>query len=75
MGQRPQWSFHEEVIHMAVKHLKRCPVSLIVRSRQIKNPMSYHLTPVRMDISENFQQYVLQRMRREGNAPALLVGI
>ena len=73
MGQRSQWIFHEEGIHMAIKNLKRCSVSLMVRGRQVKSPMSYHLTSVRMAISENLQQYMLPRMWRKGNAPALLV--
>ena len=33
--------------------------------------MSYHLTPVRMAISENLQQYMLQRMQRKGSSLAL----
>ena len=75
MGQRSQWTFHEEGIHMAIKHLKRCSASLMVRGRPFKSPVSYHLTPVRMAISENPQQYMLQRMWREGNSAALLVGM
>ena len=46
MGQRSQWTFHEEGIHMAIKHLKRCSASLMVRGRPFKSPVSYHLTPV-----------------------------
>ena len=75
INQRSQWTFHEEGIQMAIKHLKMCSASLMVRGRPIKSPVSYHLTPVRMAISENLQQYMLQRMRREGNSPALLVGM
>ena len=73
MGQRSQWTFHEEGTHMAIKHLRKSLVSLMVRGRQIKSPESSHLTPVRMGISENSRQYMLQRMQREGNSPALLV--
>ena len=75
MSRRSQWTFHEEGIQMAIKHLKRFSAPLMVRGRPIKSPVSYHLTPVRMAVSETLQQYMLQRMRREGNSTALLVGM
>ena len=56
--------FCDGVIQIAIRHMERCSVSLIIGERQIKSSMRYHLTRVTMVISKHLQQLTLEGVQR-----------
>ena len=50
MGRRSKQTFLQKDIQLANKHIERCSTLLMIRERQTKITMRYHLTPARMTI-------------------------
>lgn len=53
MGPSLKREFANEGPQMAEKHLIRCSTSLAIRKTQIKTTLKFHLTPVRMTMTNN----------------------
>lgn len=61
MGKRKKTFFSEEDKQMVKRYTKRYPASLLIRKMQIKIPMRYYLTPIRMSIIKMIINKILKR--------------
>ena len=60
---------------MTYKHMKKCSTTLIIRERQVKTIMRYHLILVRMAAIEKSTNNKCWRGWKKGNPLMLLVGM
>ena len=67
--------FSKEDIQMVKIHMKTCSIPLIIRERQIKTTMRYHLTVVRLATIKKLQTINAREGVEKREPLALLMGI